>query len=75
MDPLGALRQELEVRIGMDVQNVYEFSLQKGANVHPFFVNLLHSIFRREGQAFVVNIRKLLMKSKQKSMSRIFRID
>ena len=43
MDPLGALGQELEVRIGVDVQNVYELSLEEGANVHPFLVNLLHS--------------------------------
>ena len=49
VDPLGTLGQELEVRVGVDVQNVYELSLEQGANVHPFLVHLLHSImFQRK---------------------------
>ena len=44
MDPLGALRQELEVWVGVDVQDVDQLGLQQRADVHPLLVNLLHSV-------------------------------
>jgi hypothetical protein len=44
--PLGALGEELEVGIGVNVENVDEFGLEQGADVHPFLVHLLHSATR-----------------------------
>jgi hypothetical protein len=44
--PLGALGEELEVGIGVNVENVDELGLEQGADVHPFLVNLLHSATR-----------------------------
>jgi hypothetical protein len=41
--PLGALGEELEVGIGVNVKNVDELGLEQGADVHPFLVHLLHS--------------------------------
>ena len=41
--PFRALGQELEVRVGVDVQDVDQLGLQQGANVHPFLVHLLYS--------------------------------
>jgi hypothetical protein len=41
--PLGALGEELEVGIGVNVEDVDELGLEKGADVHPFLVHLLHS--------------------------------
>ena len=43
MNPFGAFSQKLEIRIGMDIQNIDQFGLQKCANVHPLFVDLLNS--------------------------------
>jgi hypothetical protein len=44
--PLGALGEELEVGIGVNVENVDELGLEQGADVHPFLVHLLHSATR-----------------------------
>ena len=43
MHPLGALGQELEVWVGVDVEDVDELGLEQGADVHPLLVDLLHS--------------------------------
>ncbi len=43
MDPLSALRQELKVWVGVDVQDVDELGLEEGADVHPLLVDLLDS--------------------------------
>ena len=43
MNPFGAFSQKLEIRVGMDIQNIDQFGLQKSANVHPLFVDLLNS--------------------------------
>jgi len=53
--PLRALGQELEVRVGVDVENVDELGLEQGADVHPLLVHLLHSGHKGEqtiGQRF-----------------------
>ena len=42
-DPLGALGQELEVWVGVDREDVYQFGLEQGSDVYPFLVNLLNS--------------------------------
>ena len=66
MDPLGTLGQELEIRVGVDVQNVYELSLEQGANVHPFLVHLLHSImFQRKYNVKGINFFKIKFSRKK----------
>lgn len=47
VNPFGAFSQKLEVRIGMDVQNIDQLSLQQSANVHPLFVDLLNSKWQK----------------------------
>ena len=44
VNPFGTFSQKLEIRIGVDIQNIDQFSLQQCANVHPLFVNLLDSV-------------------------------
>jgi hypothetical protein len=43
VDPFGAFRQKLEVRIGVNVENVDQLGLKQSANVHPLLVDLLNS--------------------------------
>ena len=42
-DPLSTFGQEFEIRIGVNVEDIYQFGLEKGPNVNPFLVNLLNS--------------------------------
>ena len=41
--PLGALGEELEVGVGVDVEDVDELRLQQRPDVHPLLVHLLDS--------------------------------
>jgi len=51
--PLGALGEELEVGIGVNVENVDELGLEQGADVHPFLVHLLHSATRGKQKRWI----------------------
>jgi hypothetical protein len=51
--PLGALGEELEVGIGVNVEDVDELGLEQGADVHPFLVHLLHSATRGETKRWI----------------------
>ena len=42
-DPLSAFGQKFEIRVGVNVEDIYQFGLEKGPNVNPFLVNLLNS--------------------------------
>ena len=42
-DPLSAFGQKFEIRVGVNVEDIYQFGLEKGTNVHPFLVDLLNS--------------------------------
>ena len=44
MHPLGALGEELEVGVGVDVEDVDELRLEQRADVHPLLVHLLDSV-------------------------------
>ncbi len=44
VDPFCAFGQKLEVWVGVDVQNIDQFSLKQSANVHPLFMDLLDSV-------------------------------
>ena len=42
-DPLSAFGQKFEIRVGVNVEDIYQFGLEKGPNVDPLLVNLLNS--------------------------------
>ena len=42
-DPLSAFGQKFEIRVGVNVEDIYQFGLEKGPNVDPFLVDLLNS--------------------------------
>ena len=42
-DPLSAFGQKFEIRVGVNVEDIYQFGLEKGPNIDPFLVNLLNS--------------------------------
>ncbi len=69
MDPLSALRQELKVWVGVDVQDVDELGLEEGADVHPLLVDLLDSGWGRGqcgflGLGLVKNVPNFAKKKK-----------
>ena len=42
--PLGALGQEFEIGVGVNIEDVYQLCLKQGSNIDPFLVDLLDSI-------------------------------
>ena len=50
VNPFGAFSQKLEIRIGVNIQNIDQFGLQKCANIHPLFVDLLDSKIKRKDE-------------------------
>ena len=42
-DPLGALGQKFEVRVGVNIEDIDQLGLEKGSNVDPLLMNLLNS--------------------------------
>lgn len=42
--PLGALGEKLEVRVGVNVEDIEKLGLEKCANINPLLMNLLNSI-------------------------------
>ena len=42
-DPLSTFGQKFEIRVGVNVEDIYQFGLEKGPNVDPFLVDLLNS--------------------------------
>ena len=41
--PLGALGQEFEIRVGMNIEDVNQLGLEQGPYIDPLLVNLLDS--------------------------------
>ena len=50
MHPLSALGEELEVGVGVDVEDVDEFGLEQGADINPLLVHLLYSRITKTGE-------------------------
>ena len=56
--PLGALRQEFEIWVGVNREDIDKLGLQQRANVHPLFVNLLDSKKKKRMRTCLAHSRK-----------------